>query len=230
MHDQDTEQTLKTIPLFSELTDEQLIEISKNTVHKTYSKNEIIFLEDDYYRGFYVILKGSVKIYKLTSGGKESVVHIAKPHTIFADIPLFDGINYPVNAKTLEACSMVFFPKQVFIDFIKNNPEVSLKMLAAYAKRLKALMAQIEDLSTKEVSSRFIKYIIREIKKSGTASLPEPFIKLKVPKSTIASYIGTTIETLSRTLNKLQKDNIIRLQDKRIIVIDPEALEKLALE
>lgn len=86
--------TLREIPLFSELSIEQLRDISTISTIKKFVKHEIIFSEGDFYQGFFILLKGTVKIFKVTPEGKESVVHIVKPFTAFADIPLFEGSNY----------------------------------------------------------------------------------------------------------------------------------------
>ncbi len=69
--------------------------------------------------------------------------------------------------------------------------------------------------------------MINEIHLSGTENLPEPFIRLNVPKSTIASYLGTITETLSRTFNKLQSDGIIKMNGKKIFIQDFYELKKL---
>ena len=123
---------------------------------------------------------------------------------------------------------MIFIPKDKFLELIKKNPEISLKMLAGFAKRLKSLITQVEDLSTKEVKNRLAKFLLKEIHLSGTENLPEPFIKLNVPKSTIASYLGTITETLSRTFNKLQADEIIRMNGKKVFILNIKGLKNLA--
>lgn len=81
---------------------------------KKFSKNEIIFNEDDTYIGFYILLKGNVKVFKVSSKGKESVVHIIKPLNTFADIPLFEGGNYPVSAVSLDETVALLIPKESF--------------------------------------------------------------------------------------------------------------------
>ena len=220
--------TLREIPLFSELSIEQLRNISSISKLKRFNKNDRIFNENDIYLGFYILLKGSVKVYKITSSGKESVVHIVKPFTVFADIPLFEGTNYPVSADALEECLALLIPKEKFLELIKSEPEISLKMLGGFAKRLKSLVAQLEDLSSLEVLNRLAKYILKEIKTAGTEALAEPSVKLSVPKSTIASYLGTITETLSRSLKKLQNDNIIRVKGKTVFVCDLKKLKDLA--
>ncbi|NCQ17931.1 MAG: winged helix-turn-helix domain-containing protein, partial [Ignavibacteria bacterium] len=97
-----------------------------------------------------------------------------------------------------------------------------------FAKRLKSLVAQIEDLSSKEVVNRLAKYLVKEIKKGKTENLPEPFIKLTIPKSTIAAYLGTITETLSRAFKKLHDDEIIRVNGEKIFITNLSKLKKLA--
>ncbi len=228
IEDDKIKSTLRDIPLFSELSIEQLRKISSFNKIKRFAKNEIIFNENDVYVGFYVLLKGTVKVYKISSKGKESVVHIIKPLTAFADIPLFEDGNYPVSAEALEESLALLIPKEQFLELIHNEPEISLKMLAGFAKRLKSLINQLEDISSNEVPNRLAKYLLREIKISGTENLPEPFIKLSVPKSTVASYIGTITETLSRAFKKLQNEKIIRVSGKKIFITDLKKLKNLA--
>lgn len=228
MFNQERNNTLKTIPIFSELSIEHLRKITAVSKIEKISSHKIIFNEGDYYRGFYIQLKGSVKIFKTSIDGKESVFHIIKPFNVFADIPLFEGNNYPVSAQTLEECILLFVPKDEFINLIKVEPDISLKMLAGFAKRLKSLIVQVEDLTIMEVKNRLAKYLLEEIKNNRTENLPEPFLKLSIPKSTLAPYLGTITETLSRTFKKFQDSKIIRVSGKNIFITDISELKKLA--
>jgi CRP/FNR family transcriptional regulator len=218
---------LRSIALFSELSIDDLRKISSFSKIKNFKKNEIIFREDDFYLGFYILLKGTVKIFKLSSKGKESVLHIIKPLNAFADIPLFDGGNYPVNAVALEESIVLLIPKDKFLALLKSDPDMSLKMLSGFAKRLKSLINQVDNLNSSEVPARLAKYLLNEVKLSGTEKLPEPFIKLTIPKATLAAFIGTITETLSRTFKKLQDDKVIRVVGKKIFISDPDRLKKL---
>ena len=221
-------ETLWTLPLFSELSIEQLRKVTTFSKIKKFKKNDFLFHEGDFYNGFFILLKGSVKVYTITSGGRESVVHIVKPLSAFADIPLFDGSNYPANAQSLEESLLIFIPKEGFYKLISENPEIALKMLAGFSKKMKSLVSQLEDISSKEVPNRLAKYILIEINSSGTEKLPEPFVKLTVPKSTIAAYLGTITETLSRSFKKLQNEGVIRVSGKKIFVEDLKRLKELA--
>ena len=167
------------------------------------------------------------QIYKTSSDGKESVVHLIHPLAVYADIPLFEGKNYPTSAQALDSGTAIFIPKDDFINLIKGNHEISLKLLAGFAKRLKLMVIQIDDLQTKEVKNRLAKYLLNEINQNGTVNLPEPLVKLTVPKSTVASFIGTITETLSRTFNKMQSEKIIRVEGKKIFILDIIKLKEL---
>jgi CRP/FNR family transcriptional regulator len=218
---------LRSIALFSELSIDDLRKISSFSKIKNFKRNGIIFREDDFYLGFYILLKGTVKIFKLSPKGKESVLHIIKPLNAFADIPLFDGGNYPVNAVALEESIVLLIPKDKFLALLKSDSDMSLKMLSGFAKRLKSLINQVDNLNSSEVSARLAKYLLNEVKLSGTEKLPEPFIKLTIPKATLAAFIGTITETLSRTFKKLQNDKIIRVVGKKIFISDLDRLKKL---
>lgn len=220
--------TLREIPLFTELSIQQLRQITAASNLKRFSKHEILFLENDHYTGFYILLKGVIKVYKISSNGKESIVHIIKPFNVFADIPLFEGGNYPVSAEALEESLALYIPKENFLILINKNPDLCLKMLAGFAKRLKSLVNQLEDLTSKEIPNRLAKYLLIEIKSTGTEEHPEPFVKLSIPKSTIAAYLGTITETLSRTFKKLQNEGIIRVSGKKIFVTNLKRLKELA--
>lgn len=226
----DKKETIKSIPIFSELSTEQLRKFAAISRVKRFQKGSNLFLAGELYKGFFILLKGCVKVYDLTPEGKEAVIHIVTPINIFADVPLFEGSDYPVNAGAIDDSVVLFIPKEEFIALIKENYEIALKMLGGFAKRMRVLVKQIEDLSTKEVINRLAEYILREVRKANTSELPEPFVKLTVPKSVIASYIGTTTETFSRTLHKLQKENVIRVKNKKIFVNDLTRLKELAGE
>ena len=219
--------TLRDVPLFSEMDILHLREISEISRLEQYKKSQHIFLENDNYRGFYIVLKGSVKVYRISAEGKEYILHLRKPPQPFADVPLFEeGGNYPANAQALEECLLLFIPKEEFIELIQKNPSIALKMLAGFAKRMRNMTNKMEEISTKEVSSRLARFILEEIEKNKSIKLPEPFLRLTISKSTVATYLGTITETLSRTFKKFQDEKIIIVDGKKIFVKDLKKLKQ----
>lgn len=223
-----SQDTLRGLPLFSELKKEQLREVISISKILQLKKNESVFSEGDHYKGFFILLKGLVKVFKFSSTGKESVLHLIKPFETFGDVPLFESGDYPVNAQAMSDSVIVLFPKTEFLKLLSENSDICIKMLAGFAKKMRALTKKVEDFSTKEILNRLAGYIIEEIKRSNTQNLTEPFIKLAVSKKNIASFLGTITETLSRTLKKLEEDQIIRQSGKTIFIKNLKRLKDLA--
>ena len=168
-------------------------------------------------------------MYRNSSEGKEYILHLRKPPQPFADVPLFEeGGNYPANAQVLEDSLLLFIPKEEFIELIRKNPSIALKMLAGFAKRMRKMTDKMEEISTKEVSNRLARFILEEIKKNDSIKLKEPFLRLTISKSTVATYPGTITETLSRTFKKFQDEHIIVVNGKKIFVKDLKKLKQLA--
>lgn len=220
--------TLRDIPFFSELEINQLRLIASISKVVKYRKNTIIFLSGEAYKGFYIALKGTIKIYKISPSGKETILHIVRPFNVFADVPLFEGKDYPVNAQALEDSLLLFIPREEFVHLLEGNVNICLKMLAGFAKRMKYLTHRVDEMSNKEVTNRLAEYLVEEIEKSGKANQIEPILRLHVSKSTIASFLGTITETLSRSFRKLQEEEIIRVDGKKIFIKDYPHLKHLA--
>ncbi len=105
--------TLRDVPLFSEMDVSHLREISEISRIEEFKKNQHIFLENEPYRGFYIVLRGNVKVYRVSAEGKEYILHLRKPPQPFADVPLFEeGGNYPANAQALDDSLLLFIPER----------------------------------------------------------------------------------------------------------------------
>ncbi len=221
-------ESLRKLPPFTELSVEELRKITSITKLTKFSKSQILFSEGDVYKGFYILLKGAVKVFRLSAEGKESIFHLIKPFDSFGDIALFEGGSYVVNAQATSESVLLFIPRKEFLNLLKKYPHLSLKMLESFAKRLRVLTNKVEELTTKDIVGRLASFLLDEIKKNKTEKLAEPFLKLTVPKKNIAAYLGTITETLSRTFKKLQNEKIIRVSGKNIFISDPQRLKRLA--
>jgi CRP/FNR family transcriptional regulator len=215
---------LSEIPLYSGLPPEQLEEIRRIVVHKHYQKNERIFSEGDDGIGFFVVVTGRVKIYKLSSEGKEQILHIFGPGEPFGEVPVFAGNPFPANAEALIKSALLFFPKDRFVELIAQNPSLSLNMLAVLSKRLRQFTIQIENLSLKEVPGRLASYLFYLSSEQGGSRE----IKLNISKGQLASLLGTIPETLSRIFNRMNAQGLIQVDGRCIKLLDPQRIEALA--
>lgn len=214
---------LRGIPLFSELTDSDMDDLSRSTSDTHMPKGTVIFRTGDEYYGFYVVLAGAVKVYKLTPEGKETVLHLIMPFETLAEIPMFAGGGYPAYAETLEDSQLLCIYKEGFLDIIRQRPDLAMKMLSGLSKRLKSMGAQIEKLTALDVKTRLARFILDEYaRQKGDRVIP--VIELPLSKTLLAARLGTILETLSRAFKKLETEGLIRVSGKNVFLENPTEL------
>jgi CRP-like cAMP-binding protein len=211
-------------PLFNGLSQEQLNQIRQIAIDKFYDKGQTIFLESDDCNGFYIVVAGKVKIYKVSFEGKEHILHIYGPGNPFGEVPVFSGQKFPANAETLLKSRLLFIPRQAFVDLISEHPSLALNMLAILSRRLRQFTVQIENLSLKEIPARLASYLTYLADEQATGD----FVSLTISKGQLASLLGTIPETLSRILAKMNKQNLIQVEGRNITLLDRNGLEELA--
>ncbi|MBW1740429.1 MAG: Crp/Fnr family transcriptional regulator, partial [Deltaproteobacteria bacterium] len=174
--------------------------------------------------GFYVVVEGLVKIFKVSLEGKEQILHILGPREPFGEVPVFSGQDYPAHAEAISDSHLFFFPKNAFTDLIRQNPSLALSMLAVLSMRLRQFTVQVEHLSLREVPGRLSAYLLYLSGEKGG----ERFIDLNISKGQLASLLGTIPETLSRILAKMARQGLIQVHGSCIKILDRLSLEELA--
>jgi CRP/FNR family transcriptional regulator len=218
----DLSRLLKNIPLFAGLADDDLVALQAIVRVRDCQRGELLFSDGEPAEGFFVVLDGKVKVYKLSGEGKERILHVVHPGGTFAEAAIFGNGLYPAYAEPLAASRLLFIPKAGFLDLLRNNSRMAINMIAGLSRFLRQFAQQIEELTFKDVPSRLARYLLDLAKgRAGMVDLP-------ISKSQLASNLGTVSETLSRTLRKLTDDDLIRVDGKHIQLIDIERLEELA--
>jgi CRP-like cAMP-binding protein len=167
---------------------------------------------------------GRVKVYKVSSEGKEQILHIFEAGQSFGEVTVFTDRQLPANAEALAKSRLLFFPRSAFVDLVINNPSLALNMLAIMSKKLRQFAAQIESLSLKEIPARLASYLIYLAKEQQTIDA----VELNISKGQLASLLGTIPETLSRIFAKLSGQQLIRVEGSRIALLNRQGLEDLA--
>ncbi len=224
----DLHQALKSSFLFSGLTEAELSQIQAIAGIKQYAKGELIFAEGKEATCFYIVASGQVKLYKISAQGKEQILHIVNPGETFAEAVMFSGGHYPAFSETLSHSRLIHLPKEAFLQLIKQNPQLSLNMLATLSKLLRRLNRLVEELSLKDVSSRLAQYLIEQSRQTGQPTETGVQLELDASKTQLASRLGTISETLSRTLRKLKQAGIIQVKGNLITILDLDTLNEMA--
>jgi len=215
-------QILKNSPFFAGLSDVDMDALMGITRIRESCRGELLFSDGEEAIGFFVVLEGKVKVYKLSPEGKERILHIIQPGGTFAEAAIFGDGLYPAYAEPLQNSKLLFLPKEGFLDLLMNNGRISINMIAGLSKFLRQFANQIEDLTFKDVPSRLAHYLMTL--SHGTKSP----VELPISKSQLASNLGTVSETLSRTLRKLSEDDLISVSGKSVEILDFERLEELS--
>ena len=215
---------ISRIPAFNGLSDSQLAEIKNIAVNRDFKKDEFIFTEGDEGSGFYVVVDGQVKIFKLSPDGKEQILHILGPGESFGQVAVFLGRSFPANAQTIAGSRLMFFPRSAFVSLISGNPSLAMRMLAVLSMRLRQFTIQIENLSLKEVPGRLASYLVILAQEQENADE----VTLPISKGQLASLLGTIPETLSRIFAKMGAQGLIEVKGRKIRLLDRVGLEAVS--
>ncbi len=220
----DLQRIIPGIPMFRELPVEQIAEVADIVVEHSYRKGKVIFSEGEAATGFYVVISGLVKIFKISTDGKEQILHLTASGQPFGEVPMFSGANFPANAETVEKSRVLFFPRDQFLELLKRDPNLSMKLLADFSRRLRYLIRLIEELSLKEVPARLSAYLLYLSEKNEDSE----DVQLPVTKGHLAALLGTIPETLSRILSRMSSRGLIEVRGRKIRLLDRRSLEELS--
>ena len=218
-------QTLAKVPIFSGLTENELAFLAQRAVPRRYSAGEIVFGEGEPCLGMYVVESGQIRIFKRSSGGREHVLSVDGPGSSVAELPVFDGGNYPASAAAVDDATLLFVSKQDFHALCLAHPQVALKVLRVVGARLRRLVGIIEELSFTTVRHRLASFLLKLAQREGKRTAQG--IQLALPSSNqeLASQIGTVRELVSRNLSRLQAEGVLQLDGRHVLILDLKALE-----
>ncbi len=215
---------ISRIPIFSGLSESHLNDIKNISVNKRLDKGELIFSEGDEGSGFFVVVDGQVKIFKLSAEGKEQILHILGPGEPFGQVAMFAGRSFPAYAEATARSHLLFFPRHAFVNLISGNPQLAMQMLAVMSRRLRQFTIQIENLSLKEVPGRLASYLILLANEQET----KDEVTLPISKGQLASLLGTIPETLSRIFARMSSQGLIEVDGRNIRLLDRSGLEEVS--
>lgn len=206
---------IKNIACFAKLSDEQLEKLKKISVVKKYNAKEILFYEGDAPTYLYVLLQGTLKVYKTNHKGQQIFLHQFYPGGLVAELANFENIPYPATAEFTTNSEVLRIDYQALEKDFFKNPEISMEIIKSLIAKHKILIEIIQKEVILTADAKIAKFILEN---------GELFATLK--NTQIASILNITPETLSRTLTRFKASGLIEMDDKHIVHI----LNKVALE
>jgi CRP/FNR family transcriptional regulator len=157
--------------------------------------------------------------------GREQVLVIERAGSTVGELPLFDGGTFPVAATAMEDSTLLYLPKREFLDLCRHNSQVSFAVIRTLAWRFRYLTSLVEELSLKEVSHRLARFLRDRAMKSGVRTKRGVEFPLEETNQEIGAEIGTVRDLVSRNLRRFVDRGIIRLERRKVIVLDMGELE-----
>jgi CRP/FNR family transcriptional regulator len=216
---------LRGVPLFADLSDTELKFLAERAVPRHYAPGEVIFAEGDACPGLFVIQGGNVRLFKSSPGGREQVLAIEKAGNSIAELPVFDGGNYPASAAAVDDAQLLFVSKQDFHSLCLVHPKVALKVLRVVGTRLRRLVGIIEELSFTTVRSRLISLLVRLAREQAGGAASNVQITLPASNQELAAHIGTVRELVSRNISRLQAEGLIKVDGRTVTIPKLSALQ-----
>lgn len=218
-------QTLARVPIFAGLTESELEFLAQRAVPRRYASGESVFSEGEPCTGLYVVQSGHIRIFKSSAGGREQVLSIDGPGSSVAELPVFDGGNYPASVTAIEDATLLFVSKQDFQALCLTHPQVALKVLRVVGARLRRLVGIIEELSFTTVRHRLAAFLLRLARAEGKRTDNGIEITLPVSNQELASQIGTVRELVSRNLSRFQSEGLLKVDGRSVVIADVKTLE-----
>lgn len=226
----DIADTLRTLPLFSEVAPAEIDQIAAATHLRALAKGETLFQQGDPPKGFYYVIQGQIKLAFSSRQGNEKIVEILGPNQSFGEAVLFMDRSYPVFAEALMDTQLLLIDRHVVLALIDADPEFARSLLAGMAIRLHSMVRDVEAYSLRSGAQRVISYLFSLSEGTPCASPARPggqgpvTVELPVSKHVLASRLNLVPETLSRIFHDLADGGLISVQGRQITLENQDRL------
>ncbi|MCG3153045.1 MAG: CRP-like cAMP-activated global transcriptional regulator [bacterium] len=213
--------------LYRGLEPNTLAELARIAILKRLRKGQRLWRQGDAPEGYFSALSGLVKSYRETPDGREQILCLLGPGQQIGTMSVLSDSSFPCHASVLEGGEFLYFPKAAFKEVVRQHHDLALQLLANLATQCNVLADRIEDLSLHHAEQRVGGYLLTlPVKESGPNE--HPMVRLPISKTTLATMLGLSRETLSRTFAALQHRGLIVIDGRQIELADCPALELLA--
>ncbi|WP_043933646.1 Crp/Fnr family transcriptional regulator [Bacillus sp. EB01] len=216
---------LSAVPIFRELNFCELEELVKIAQARNFKNKMYVFMQDDPLDRVFFIHSGKVKIYKTDSAGKEQIVSVLEAGEMFPHAGFFRKGNYPAHAEIIEEAQLVVIPINEFEKVLIAYPELSIKLFKVLGEKIVDLQERLEAQILHNTYEQIVLLLLRLTKSNGVELGDLHRLTTQFTNRELANMIGTSRETVSRTVNHLKKKKFIEQDDSGFYLINSEALQ-----
>lgn len=206
--------------MFSSLNENELAELSRLAIERSFKPEEFVFWEGDAPDYFYTVAEGRIKILKYSSSGKEFIIAFFGPGEMFGEVAVFEGKPYPASAQAVADTKILGIKKDDFLSFLAGRPQIALDIINILGGRLRDAQSRLKDLAGERAEQRLARTLLMLSSKLGPT--------LPFTRQEIADMAGTSTETAFRVTTQLKDRGIIRSVRGKIIILDETKLRLLS--
>ncbi len=203
---------LEEIPMFASLTPENLKELYNQTHIKQYAKDSIVFYEGDQSDYLYILLEGSVKLYKTTPKGTQIQINRLGAPDLIGEYASFENLPFPASCEFVTSGTIGLLPFEVVYKHL-SDPKFSLEIIKSLTGKVSLLSALVHKETVLSSEAKVADLMLQKL---------AMFHRLK--NNELASILNLTPETFSRILTKLKKEGIITVENQKIVILNEDAL------
>jgi CRP/FNR family cyclic AMP-dependent transcriptional regulator len=217
---------LRSLPLFSGLTGEELRFLAGEAQTREYEAGEVIFHAGDAGYTCHIIVKGRVRIYVIGEDGRELSVSIFGLGEIVGEMALFEDLPRSASVETIEPTTTLELHQNVLLHGLERSPTLARSLLRALSARLRHMTEEAEGLASLTVSDRLIVRLRRLAEWSGRPVTDGVRITLPMTQQELAALVGTSRESVNRALATLRRQGKVRLDNGWIVLLDTSCTNK----
>jgi len=209
---------LQSVPLFENLSQEELGKILHYASTRTYQKNSVVINEGDDTDSLYIIDSGSVKVYLSDNNGKEVIVNTLEAGDYFGELSVLTTGKRSASVITTSSSSFIVIYKHDFKELILEHPDIAYTLLENLANRVRNLTDNIKSLALEDVYGRVVKTLMNLSEPVSTDSPKKRIIKKRLTQQEIANRVGSSREMVARILKDLTVGEYISQENRQIII------------
>ena len=214
----DEREVLRTVPIFSELSDEDISSLAHLALRKRYPKDTVVFFENEEGDFFFTILEGRIKVTILGDDGREVILSVLGPGDFFGEMALLDNEPRSATAIAVEESELLSLHRNDFQTVLNDNRSITSALIRVLSARLRRANHQISTLALLDVYGRVARVIVDMAREEGKRLRDGRIAFRRATHQEIANRIGTTRETVSRMLKDLERHGLIHVEGKEIVV------------
>lgn len=193
-------------------------------VERRFKAKDTLFTPGDPDDQLYFLLEGTVRLYKIYGGYKEATTALLKGDGVFGKLSLVEGRWQDVFAEAVTDVRVANVPKATLTEVIRRRPDFAMKLFSSFSERLRQSDEVIESLLHREVSTRLATLLINLGERFGEDNSLGTILDIRLTHQELANMIASTREAVSKVMSELQRDGTIEIQNRKIVIVDKEAL------